>query len=230
MPRVQAKSGSPARVGGIPGLPAAAGLLAVICVVAFWNSFQAGLLLDNQTILLRDPRLRAVDWEGVRAVFAHQYWWPTAESQLYRPLTTLSYWFNYSVLGGAEQATGYHAVNLLLHWVAAALAFALVRAVSGRGWLALAAAAVFAVHPLTVESVTNVVGRADILAALSVMGGLLLYRRFRGSSGRRAAAALGGLGAVYLAGVFCKESAVVLPAALLLHDIAFPAERGTSAL
>ena len=46
---------------------------------------------------------------------------------------------------------------------------------------------------------------------MSVMGGLLLYRRFLASAGWRRAAWLAGLGVAYLAGVFCKESAVVLP-------------------
>ena len=202
--------------------PAAAGILALVCLAAYWNSFRAELLLDNQTIILKDPRLASASWQSVRDIFDHHYWWPSLESYLYRPLTTLSYWFNYSVFGNGASPAGYHAVNLLLHAVNALLVFALVRGVSGRPWAALVAAAVFASHPLTVESVTNVVGRADLLAAMSVVGGLLLYRRFLASAGWRRMAWLAGLGMAYLAGVFCKESAVVLPGVMLLHDVAFP--------
>jgi tetratricopeptide (TPR) repeat protein len=209
---------------------AAAGVLALVCVVAYWNSFDAGLLLDNKTIILKDPRLTALSWQSVRDIFTHHYWWPSLESHLYRPLTTLSYWLNYSVLRNGPDPSGYHAVNLLLHWLNATLVFALVRAVSGRPWAALAAAAVFACHPLTVESVTNVVGRADLLAAMSVVGGILLYRRALASSGWPRRAWLTALGGVYLAGVFCKESAVVLPAVMLLHDLAFPAAGASSRL
>ena len=204
--------------------PAAAGVLALVCLAAYWNSFRAEFLLDNQTIILKDPRLTTVGWQSVRDIFAYHYWWPSLESHLYRPLTTLTYWLNYSVFGNGVRPAGYHAVNLLLHWLNAALVFSLVRAVSGRPWAALAAAAVFASHPLTVESVTNVVGRADLLAALSVVGGLLLYRRFLASTDRRRLAWLAALGAAYLGGVFCKESAVVLPGVMLLHDLAFPAD------
>ena len=208
--------------------PAAAVVLALICLAAYWNSFRAEFLLDNQTIILGDPRLRAVEWQGVWNIFAHHYWWPSLESHLFRPLTTLSYWFNYSVLGNGANPFGYHAVNLLLHWVNATLAFLLVRALTRRSIVALAAAAVFAVHPLTVESVTNVVGRADLLAGMSVVGGMLIYLRFLESTGRRAVACLAGLSATYAAGVFCKESAVVLPGVMLLHDVAFPAVRSSS--
>ena len=207
--------------GATWGWPTAACVLALVCLAAYWNSFRAGFLLDNQAIVLNDPRLRAVEWHSVREIFTRHYWWPSLESHLFRPLTTLSYWFNYSVLGNAANPFGYHAVNLLLHWLNATLVFALVREVSGRPWAALAAAALFAVHPLTVESVTNIVGRADLFAGLSVLAGVWLYRRFLGA-GRGRVMWLTGLGAACLAGVFSKESAVVLPAVMLLHDLAFP--------
>jgi tetratricopeptide (TPR) repeat protein len=196
-----------------------------VCLAAYANSFRAELLLDNQTIILKDPRLRAVDWRSVRDIVTHPYWWPSLESHLYRPLTTLSYWLNYSVFGNGGRPLGYHVVNLLLHWLNATLVFSLVKAVSGRAWAAVVAAAVFACHPLTVEAVTNVVGRADLLAAMSVVGGILTYRRFQASAGWRRRAWLAGLCATCFTGVFCKESAVVLPAVMLLHDLAWPVER-----
>jgi hypothetical protein len=206
-----------------PGrLPLAAGVLALVCVQAYWNSFRAGLVLDNIPIILQDPRLRTVSWLGIHDIFTHSYWWPSGDSNLYRPLTTLTYWLNYAVVGGGESPAGYHAVNLLLHWSNAVLAFVLVRAVTGRPWIALASAALFACHPLTVESVTNVVGRADLLAGLSMLGGLCLYRGFRDATGGRRGRWLAALGVAYAAGVFCKESAAVLPAVMLLHDVVFP--------
>lgn len=217
--------------GGVwPTMPAAASILALVCLAAYWNSFHAAFLLDNQTIILKDPRLRSADWQSVSSIFTRHYWWPSLESHLYRPLTTLSFSFNYAVLGNGESPAGYHAINLLLHGLNVCLAFSLVRRVTGRPLAALWAAAVFASHPLTVESVTNVVGRADLLAALSVLGGLACYRRFLGSAGGRAAGWLAGLGGSYLAGVLCKESAVVLPGLMLLHDLAYPVEGGSSAI
>ena len=229
--RPEARMPASDRAGGA-GLawPMAAGLLAITCAIAYWNSFRAEFLLDNQTIILKDPRLRAVDWNSVRDILTHHYWWPSLESHLYRPLTTLSYWVNYSVIGNAGNPVGYHAANLLLHWINAALAFTLVRGVTHRPWVALVSAAVFASHPLTVESVTNVVGRADLLAGMSVVGGLCLYRRFLESAGWHRGAWLTALGVTYFAGVFSKESAIVLPGAMLLHDVAFPVERGPARL
>jgi hypothetical protein len=210
------------------GLPLAAGALALVCALAYWNSVSAGLILDNVPIILQDPRLRTVDWASVRDILTHGYWWPSGDSNLYRPLATLTYWANYAVASGGESPTGYHLVNLLLHWLNGLLVFLLVRGVAGRPGAALTAAAVFACHPLTVESVTNVVGRADLLAALSTLGGLCLYRRFlrAGVSGRRGL--LLAIALVYTAGLFSKESAVVLPALMLLHDWLFPPAPGAT--
>ena len=202
---------------------AAAGLLALVCLLAYWNSFRALFLLDNQTILLEDPRLRTVAWQNLREIFTHDYWWPSLDSNLFRPLTTLSYWFNGAVLGNGADPFGYHLVNLSLHWINAVLVFLLVRAITRRPWMALLTAGVLACHPLTVESVTNVVGRADLLAGMSLLGGLLLYREFQAATGARRVRYLVWLGLTYLAGVFCKESAVTLPALMLLHDIVFGA-------
>ena len=209
-------------------LPLAAGALALVSILAYWNSFSAGLILDNIPIILQDPRLRTVQWSNVRDIFTHGYWWPSGDSNLYRPLTTLTYWVNYALAGGGVSPTSYHAVNLLLHWLNGLLVFLLVRGVSGRSWAALAASAVFACHPLTVESVTNVVGRADLLAGLSTLGGLCLHRRFlrAGVSGGRGL--LIAIALVYTAGLFSKESAVVLPALMLMHDALFPPAPGAT--
>ena len=216
--------------GSTLALPAAAGLLALVCLLAYWNSFRAEFLLDNQTILLKDPRLRAVAWQSVHDIFTYHYWWPSFESDLYRPLTTLSYWFNYSVLSNGDNPFGYHAVNLLLHWINATLVFSLVRSVTGKPWLSLFTAAVVASHPLTVESVTNVVGRADLLAGMSLLGGLLLYRQFLKAAGRRRLMYVAALAVTYVSGVFCKESAVALPGLMVLHDMAFPITDGPTRL
>ncbi len=211
-----------------PGAWVAAAALALVVGLAYSNSFRAALILDNVPIILQDPRLRAADWSSLGAILSRNYWWPTGDSNLYRPLTTLTYWVNYSLLGNGANPGGYHAVNLLLHWANALLAFLLVRSVSGRAWVALVAAAVFASHPLTVESVTNVVGRADLLAGVSILGGLCLYRMFL-AAGTPRWPWLIALGLLYVAGVFSKESAVVLPALMLLHDVLFPLDRRATA-
>ncbi len=186
--------------------------------LAYSNSFTAGLVLDNRVMITVDPRVREWSRENLQLVFTKDYWWPFYASDLYRPLTTLSYLFNYAVLGNGEKVAGYHVVNYLLHWANVWLIFLIVRRLSGRrAWAALAAA-LFAVHPVNVESVTNIVGRADLLATLSILSGGWFYLRAAGVAGWRKIPWLIGLGLMAAWGVLAKESAVMICAFVLLYD------------
>jgi tetratricopeptide (TPR) repeat protein len=103
------------------------------------------------------------------------------------------------------------------------LVFALAVRLLRRFWQAFFVAALWAVHPVLTESVTNMVGRADLLGAAGVLGGLLLYLKSGEAAGWRRMAWLGGLALVTAVGVFSKESAVILPAAIVLYEVTFRA-------
>ena len=199
------------------GLAAAA--LALLTFLAFSNSFSAGFILDSKALLLQDPRIRELTGENIRLILQHTYWWPIAEAGLYRPFTTLSYLFNYSVLGNANQPAGYHWVNFLLHLGNVFLVFALARRLLGELWPAFFAAALWAVHPVQTESVTNMIGRSDLLAALAVLSGFLMYLKGTESAGWRRFAWLAGLMAVTTLGVFSKESGVVIVGVIALYEL-----------
>ena len=98
--------------------------LCILTLLAYSNSFSAGFALDNRGLLLEDPRIREASPEHLQQIVQHTYWWPYGESGLYRPVTTLSYLFNYAVLGNRDRPAGYHAVNLLLHVINVLLAYA----------------------------------------------------------------------------------------------------------
>ena len=206
---------------------AASGLV-LLALLAYSNSFQAGFVFDNRGIILEDPRLRKLTFENLALIFTRGYWWPQEGAVAARPLTTLSYLFNYSVLGNADRPLGYHVVNFMLHCGNILLMYALLLRLLGeadahgrREFTAFLAAALFAVHPANTEAVTNIVGRADLLAAASVLGALWLYLRIVQESGARQWPWLGALMLVELAGLFSKENAVVLPGILLIYDLMY---------
>src|SRR5271157_5382817 len=89
--------------------------LCALTLAVYSNSFDAGMILDNKGLLLQDPRIRAATGANLALIFSHSYSWPFGENGLYRPLTTLSYLFNYAILGDGDRPAGYHWVNLLLH-------------------------------------------------------------------------------------------------------------------
>jgi tetratricopeptide (TPR) repeat protein len=196
--------------------------LGLLSLAAYANSFHTGLVLDNSVVIAGDPRITAVTTDNLHLIFTRNYWWPAFESDLYRPLTTLSYLFNYAILGGGQAPTdpfGYHVLNFLLHWANVCLVLVIVRRLSGRLAVAALAAALFAVHPVNVESVTNIIGRADLLATLSILLGGWCYLRAADTTGWRKAAWLAGMGVNALWGVFAKESAVLIGAFVFLYDL-----------
>ncbi|MGD0870775.1 MAG: hypothetical protein ABSB88_14555 [Bryobacteraceae bacterium] len=188
-----------------------------VTLAAYGNSFRAAFLFDSTQIILQDARLRAATTGNVRLISTTEYWFPG----LYRPLTTLTYLFNYAVVGGGAQPDGYHAVNFALHAVNILLVYLLGLTVFGEVSPALGLAALWALHPVLTESVTNIAGRADLLAALGVLAGLLCHIRAATRSGWRKAAWLVALLAAVTLGQFSKENAAVVVAVMLLYDLLF---------
>lgn len=192
-------------------------LLLAAVAIAYANSFSAALLFDSGALTIDDPRVHAMTTENVARILTSNYWGDRFASGLYRPVTTLTYMANYAANG--ETRTGYHVVNFLLHAVAVLLAYGVACVVMGAAWPAFFTALLWAVHPLGTEAVTNVAGRPDLLAAVAVFGGFLVYQglsRQQDQIGKLIR--MLALFAVSILGVFSKESAVVLLGMVLLYD------------
>ncbi|NQU12129.1 DUF1736 domain-containing protein, partial [bacterium] len=189
--------------------------LSLLALFTFANSFSTGFALDNKFLILDDPRVKDTTAENLKLILTEDYWFPKAVSGLYRPVTTLTYWFNYAVLGNGDRPATYHTINFILHWVNACLIYFLVLVLMDNLWPAFFAAALFTVHPITTESVTNIIGRSDLLAAACVLGGFLCHAKAQALGHRpllKPAPALGvALGAlVVIAGAVWKLPALAL--------------------
>jgi hypothetical protein len=171
----------------------AVGLCAVVVYFgALWNQFA----LDDNQIVAYNALVRRLS--GVWQAFASPYWPREIGGGMYRPLTLVSYAVDWQ-LGGA--AWWFHAVNLAWHAGASVAVAWLVRRWSG-DWAALAAGLLFAVHPLHVEAVANVVGRAELMVTLFTI--LAVYAALGPDRVWWSAAA-------FAAGLLSKENAVVVP-------------------
>ena len=190
--------------------------------VAYSNSFHGALVFDNAGIIAEDPRIREATPQNLESILHGGYWQASNVAGLYRPFTNLSYLLNYAVLGNGPNPPGYHVVNLVLHEVNVALVYALGILIFGEAAPALALAAIWGLHPVLTESVTNIVGRADLLAAFGVLAGLLCYAKSASAAGRGRIAWLVGLTFSQTVGLFSKESAAVLPGIMLLYDLTRP--------
>jgi hypothetical protein len=141
-----------------------AAVLCAIALLAYSDSFRSGFVFDNHSLILQDPRLLQASSKNVALIWQHTYWWPKGESGLYRPITTFSYLFNYAVLGGGNHPAGYHWLNFFLHALNVLLLFALSLRFVRKLWPSAFIAGRWAVHPVLTESVTEIIGRSDLLA------------------------------------------------------------------
>ena len=182
----------------------------------FANEFVA---YDDDLYVTECPPVRAgVTREGVAFAFG------SFHGANWFPLTRLSWMLDAELFG--VDARAFHATSLALHCAnAVLLLLALVRMTGALGRSAFVAA-VFALHPLHVESVAWAAARKDVLSGLFFLLALLLHARLarRGASaGLRA-----GIAACMAAGLLAKSIVVTLPLALLLLD-AWPLARLGSA-
>jgi protein O-mannosyl-transferase len=206
-----------------PRLPAtprwAWALLGGLFLLAYGNSLALGLAVDAP-YLLSSSRVAALTAENLRLIFTKPYWWPVHSDDLYRPVTLLSL-----ALAGVSQAWTQHAANMFWHGLNVWLAFRLAWRLNGSPVAAACVAALFAVHPVGTDAVTNIAGRADLLAAAAVLGGLLAHTRAvealpGAATGWRALLIL-----VAVVGFLSKENALVLLPVLVLYDFTFGSVR-----
>ena len=194
-----------------PWLPALLGLL------CFVSSLRNGYAYDDRALVLDNPRVRSLTaW---RDIWLADWWYSTRvdspayarRDRLYRPLTLFSFALNHAVHG--LPPLGFHLVNVLLHAGVCVAVWHFARRLTGDAAAASVAATLFAVHPVHVEAVANVVGRAELLAALFLLLGLLALCPGAGRP-RPGHALLAGL--AFLAALLSKETAACYPAIALL--------------
>ena len=191
-------------------------LLVFLAGVALYTpTARYGFTYDDVPIIASQPLLHSLaHWREILL----QPWW---KYDLYRPLTSLTLAADWSLSGGNPQL--FHLNNALLHGLASLLVFLLAVGLLPYG-AALVAGLLFAVHPVHVEAVANVVGRAEVLATVFTLLAALAYRadgklaaEGDTGSGRRWLSSFGTLAAV-LCGLASKESAFAVPGVLLLVD------------
>jgi hypothetical protein len=162
--------------------------------------------MDDVYIIVWNPLVHSV--QGVWRAFGGPYWPPDLGGQMYRPLPLATFALDWTVSHG--HPLWFHAMNLLWHAGVAVIVTALALrfpSPEGRGGqavsTALAAGLVFAVHPVHVEAVANVVGLGELMAAAGVC--LTVYAAIVRQDVLLSGAAL-------LLGLLSKENAVVAPA------------------
>lgn len=146
-------------------------------------------------------------WEGIQWAFT------SADIDYWRPLSWLSHMLDMELFGLV--AGGHHLVNLLIHCAAVVMAFLALQRLSGALWPSAMAAALFAWHPLHVESVAWIAERKDVLCGFFFFFTLWAYARYVVQPGLRSYLTMF---VGFLLGIASKPMIVTLPCVLLLLD------------
>ena len=195
-------------------LPRARVLLLFVAICAYLNSLGNGFTYDDTWFIVENP----VVTEGRIADAFMAPSWPGARpgTSSYRPIVLASFGLEWAAFDG--RALGFHVLSVLAHALVCLLVLALLtRFVPIPA--ALVAALLFAVHPVHVEAVANVVGRAELYAAAAYLGACLLYLDTGGGTRRRPPASLLGLIALFMLALGSKEIAITLPGMLFLLEL-----------
>jgi tetratricopeptide (TPR) repeat protein len=139
----------------------------------------------------------------------------------WHPLTLISHMIDCQIFD--LKAGGHHFTNVLLHTIAALLLFVWLRNVSGRVWSSAFVTALFAIHPLRVESVAWIAERKDVLSAVFFFLTLLAYVRY---ARERTPGRYLSMSILFACGLMAKPMLVTTPAVLLLLDY-WPLKRFT---
>jgi protein O-mannosyl-transferase len=211
-PRKQAAKAPDARVRQWPWIYCLFASLA-IAIGVFAPALNGRLLFDDVTLPFANPNA---------AQMPPAFWIGGV-----RPVLGATYWANFLISG--IHPLGYHLTNVLLHGATALFVFficdrilAISRAPGDRRWLALFGAALFLLHPLQTESVDYIAGRSELVSGFFYFASFLVFlRSFEKDTSLGLA-----LRICLLAGlaVLGKESAISLPAIVILADFYFADE------
>jgi protein O-mannosyl-transferase len=184
-------------------------LLAGLSLAVFGQTIHYDFVnFDDDLYVYNTPAIRAgLTINGMASAFTSPH------ARNWHPITTISHMLDCQLYG--LNAGGHHATNVILHTIAVLLLFAVLRQMTGAIWRSAIVAALFAVHPLHVESVAWVSERKDILSAvffLLMLGAYVRYARAPSVTRYLVVAVL------FAAGLMSKPMLVTAPLVLLFLD------------
>ena len=190
------------------------GLIALVIVI-YGQTLGFGFvnLDDNLYVTANSHVLGGLSWENLKWVFVAGLWSQTEGTDYWMPLSLLSHMIDVQSFG--LWAGGHHLVNGTLFALSVVLLFLILRSMTGALWKSAVIAAIWAAHPLRVESVAWISERKDLLGALFFLLCLVAYLRF---VRRPSVPSYLLLVLFFILGLMSKPILVTLPIVLLLLD------------
>jgi protein O-mannosyl-transferase len=185
-------------------------LLLVAATLAVYNPVNRNAFVnfDDDQYITHNPHIVAgLSWDTVKWAFSNYY------EANWHPLTWLSHALDCQLFG--LNPVGHHYMNVFLHAVNAMLLFWVLQSATGKTWPSWMVAALFALHPVNVESVAWASERKNVLSMMFLLLALAAYGWYarRPAAGRYAT-----VGILFVCGLMAKPQVITLPFVLLLWD------------
>lgn len=179
------------------------------------HAIKGPFIWDDEHFILRNPSIRSVnmvpEYFTSKDTFAMD-----GNFAIYRPLRNISYLIDYIMFG--LNPLGFHFINLLLHVQNIVLVGYLAGLMTGKRFISISCAALFALHPIQTEAVSWIKGRDDLIVTFFYLASLALY--VKGRRGNRYL--YWGSVASFAMALFSKETAITLPLIILAYNYLIP--------
>jgi tetratricopeptide (TPR) repeat protein len=185
--------------------------LAALTLAAHWRVFQCDFVnYDDNDYVTANPLVqRGLTKDGLVWAWGQLH----GEKTYWHPITWMSHMLDCQLFG--LKPAGHHGMSLLFHGVNVVLLFLVLERMTGARWRSALVAALWAVHPINVDTVAWIAERKNVLSGMFWLLAMAAYARYAAKPG------VGRYGLVFLAmalGLMCKPVLVTLPCALLLLD------------
>ncbi len=190
-------------------------LIIILGFTIYFNSLGGSFIWDDAGLIQGNAYLK--DWSNFPQIFTKNIWAGIGEgSSIWRPLQMMTYFVDYSLW--KLDPWGYHLTNILLHLLAALALYWFVSILFNNRILALFSSLLFIAHPVHVEAVSYISGRADSLVTIFVLVAFIFYLKFLHT--RRITFWIV-MSLSFILALFTRENAVIFPALLIIYHFVF---------
>jgi protein O-mannosyl-transferase len=185
--------------------------------IIYFNSFNNKFLWDDISLIVNNAAIKS--FTNIPAVFKHDltYFGGEEDETFFRPTQAISYMADYFLWG--LNPFGYHLTSTLTHIAVCSLLFLLISYITKEMLFSLIASLLYLVHPIHVEAVTYVAGRADLLSSLFFIIMLILqYKYWVHSEKNKKILYYSLLLPVFLLALLSKEYAMIFPFLMMIYE------------
>src|SRR3990170_5522256 len=191
-------------------------IIILISILLYLNTLPNTFVYDDAYVITENYFIKSLG--NLPKLFTKDYL-PLSGELSYRPVVTLTYFFDYAIW--RQNPLGYHLTNVILHTINVFLFYLFIKSISRNSSLSILATLLFLSHPLLTETVNAVCYREDILVSVFFLLSFIYFAKIRAQKQTNARFIIYYTISciAYCFALFSKEMAITLPLLLMLFDL-----------